>query len=47
MIRLEGLTVRAGRFEPAAAESTGWKQYWPGGLRLFRATPKLEGSRFA
>ena len=38
--------VRAGRFEPAAAASCGWKPWWPGGLSLFRGQPKREGCRF-
>ncbi len=38
--------VREGRFEPQAAKSTKWKNYWPGGLALYRCVVELDGSRF-
>ncbi len=38
--------VRAGRFEPSAPASSGWKDYWPGGLAMYRAQAVLGGSRF-
>ena len=33
--------VRAGRFEPCAANSCEWKDYWPGGLALVRIQQML------
>lgn len=38
--------VRRGWFEPCAAESCEWKDWWPGGLALFRRATVLEGCRF-
>lgn len=38
--------VRQGRFEPRAAQSTGWRSYWPGGLALYRVEAVLSGARF-
>jgi RecB family exonuclease len=33
--------VRSGKFEPCAANSCGWKSYWPGGIALVRVTQAL------
>ena len=33
--------VRSGKFEPCAASSCGWKNYWPGGIALVRVAQEL------
>lgn len=38
--------VRAGLFEPCAADGCGWKDYWPGGLALYRCKSVHDGCRF-
>lgn len=38
--------VRAGYFEPSAAGSCGWKNYWPGGVALYRILCALDKDGF-
>lgn len=38
--------IRAGLFEPRAADGCGWKDYWAGGLALYRCKSVHDGCRF-